>query len=127
MKFRASFCDPFNPEIADLGEIQPDKVMELFDSIPWEEHLQKMKNAGDQEIHFSPSLEIADSINGNGLCVSAVDNTEWYIFFKRPRRLRERTEEEYLSEAQGQDTAEVRACLHALIAGDLGYLENKIP
>jgi hypothetical protein len=30
MNFGASFCDPFKPEIIELGEIEQDKIMENF-------------------------------------------------------------------------------------------------
>ena len=31
------------------------KIMELFDKIPWSEHLTKMETAKESEIYYSPS------------------------------------------------------------------------
>lgn len=133
MTFRASFCDPLNPEIVELGEVQADKVIEMFDAIPWSDHLQKMETAGSDNVHFSPSFEVENKTNRNGLSVSAIDGREWYIFFKRPKRVKtffglsEKNNENFLSDIQGQTIDDVRTCLRALIANDLDYLERKIP
>ena len=132
MSFRASFCDPFKSEIIELGEIRKDKIMEHFESIPWSDFLKKMKTANENDIHYSPSLEIENKENKNGLSVSAVDETEWYIFFKRPKLVKkffglsEKIDNEYLSDITGQNIDDVRKCLNALINGNLKYLEEKI-
>lgn len=132
MSFRASFCDPFKSEIIELGEIRKDKIMEHFESIPWNEYLEKMKTTKDSDIYYSPSLEIENKENKNGLSVSAVDGKEWYIFFKRPKLVKkffglsERMDNNYLTDITGQTIDDVRKCLKALINNDLKYLENKI-
>lgn len=132
MSFRASFCDPFKSEIIELGEIPKDKIMEHFKSIPWSELLEKMKTAKEKDIHYSPSLEIENKNNKNGLSVSAVDGTEWYIFFKRPKLVKkffglsERMDDNYLTDITGQSIADVRNCLNALIDNNLSFLEEKI-
>ena len=132
MNFRASFCDPFNPDIVELGNIEKDKIMETFDKIPWTEYLSKIKIAKQSEIHYSPSLEIENKDNKNGLSVSAVDGTEWYIFYKRPKLVKsffglsKKIDTNYMTEIHGQTEKEVRDCLTALIVNDLQYLENKI-
>lgn len=132
MNFRVSFCDPFKPEIIEMGDIHKDKIMELFDKIPWTEYLAKMKTTKESEIHYSPSLEIKNTDNKNGLSVSAVDGTEWYIFYKRPKLIKrffglsEKMNDNYLSEVQGQTEKNVRDCLAALIRNDLQFLEEKI-
>jgi hypothetical protein len=132
MNFRASFCDPFKPDIIEIGDIEKDKVIEIFNRVPWTEYLEKMKTANKREIHYSPSLEIENKVNRNGLSVSAVDGKEWYIFFKRPRRVKrflglcEKMDENYLTDIQGQTENDVRDCLNALIRNDLQFLEDKI-
>jgi hypothetical protein len=132
MKFRASFCDPFKPDIIELGDVEKEKIMELFDSIPWSEHLAKMKTANESEIHYSPSLEVENKDNRNGLSVSAIDGREWYIFYKRPKQIKiffglfEKMDENYLTDIQGQTVSDVKNCLDALIRNDLQYLEDKI-
>jgi hypothetical protein len=132
MNFRASFCDPFKPDIIEIGYISKNEIMETFDKIPWTEYLAKMKSAKQSEIHFSPSLEIENKDNRNGLSVSAVDGTEWYIFYKRPKLVKrffglmEKMDNNYLTDVQGQTESDVRNCLEALIKNDLRFLEEKI-
>ena len=132
MNFRASFCDPFKSDIIEIGGIGKDEIMEHFESTPWTELIEKMKNANENDIHYSPSLEIENKTNKNGLSVSAVDGTEWYIFFKRPKLVKkffgliEKMEDSYLTDITGQSIDDVRKCLTALINNDLKYLEEKI-
>ncbi|MCB0472902.1 MAG: hypothetical protein KDC56_07565 [Flavobacteriaceae bacterium] len=132
MNFRASFCDPFKRDIIELGTVQQDKIIELFENIPWSELLTKMSTAKPKEIHYSPSLEIENQDNQNGISISAVDETEWYIFFKRPKMvkkffgLKEKLNQHYLTEITGQSIEDVKNCLEALINNDLDFLEEKI-
>ena len=106
--------------------------MEHFESIPWNEYLEKMKTAKDSDLYYSPSLEIENKENKNGLSVSAVDGKEWYIFFKRPKMVKkffglsEKMDNNYLTDITGQTIDDVRKCLKALINNDLKYLEEKI-
>ena len=132
MNFRASFCDPFRPEIIEMGDIEKDKIIETFEKIPWTELLKKMESVNQNDIHYSPSLEIENKDNRNGLSVSAVDGKEWYIFFKRPKMVKkffglsEKMDDNYLTDITGQTIHDVRACLEALIKNDLKFLEEKI-
>ncbi|MCR9153417.1 MAG: hypothetical protein NXI09_04850 [Bacteroidetes bacterium] len=132
MNFRASFCDPFKPDIVEMGDIEKENILETFENIPWNQILEKMAKAKAKEIYFSPSLEIENKDNKNGLSVSALDTGEWYIFYKRPKMLkkffglREKMEENYLSSLTGQTENDVRECLKALIENDLAFLEEKI-
>ena len=132
MNFRASFCDPFKSNIIELGEIEKDQIMENFEKIPWDDLLKKMETANESEIHYSPSLEIENKSNKNGLSVSAVDGSEWYIFFKRPKLVKkwfglvEKMDNDYLTDVTGQSIEDVRNCLNALINNDLEFLENHI-
>ncbi len=132
MNFSASFCDPFKPDIIEIGDFEKDKVIEIFNRIPWSEYLEKMKTVDKREIHYSPSLEIENKDNKNGLSVSAVDGVEWYIFYKRPKLIKrffgliEKLDENYLTDVQGQTEKDVIECLNALIRNDLQFLEDKI-
>ena len=132
MNFRASFCDPFMPDIIEMGDIEKDKIMETFEKIPWTELLNKMESANQNDIHYSPSLEIENKDNKNGLSVSAVDGKEWYIFFKRPKMVKkffglsEKMDNSYLTDVTGQTIDDVRTCLEALVKNDLNFLEQKI-
>ncbi len=132
MNFKASFCDPFKSDIIEIGYIEKDKVIEIFNQVPWTEYLEKMKTVNEREIHYSPSLEIENKDNKTVLSVSAVDGVEWYIFFKRPKLVKrffglsEKLDENYLTDVQGQTEKDVRDCLEALIRNDLQFLEDKI-
>ena len=132
MNFRASFCDPFKPDIIEMGNIEKDKIMETFEKIPWNKLLDEMKTKKESEIHYSPSLEIENKDNKNGLSVSAVDGKEWYIFFKRPKMVKkffglsEKMDNDYLTDITGQTENDVKECLTALINNDLEFLERKI-
>lgn len=135
MNFRASFCDPFQKDIIELGNISKDRIIDKFKETPWQEYLERMSNANEDEIHYSPSLEIENIINKHGLSVSAVgvpDNYEYCIFYKRPKTaksffgLRENLIENYTSDKTGQTEQDVLDCLNALINYDTEFLENKI-
>jgi len=132
MNFRASFCDPFKPDIIELGDIPEDKIMETFIKIPWQDYIERMKTAKESEMYYSPSLEIENKDNRNGLSFSIISETEWYIFFKRPKLVKgflgigQKMKENYLSEIQGQTENDVRECITALLKNNLQFLENKI-
>ncbi len=132
MNFRASFCDPFKSDIIEMGDFEKDKIMETFEKIPWNKLLDEMKTKKESEIHYSPSLEIENKDNKNGLSVSAVDGKEWYIFFKRPKMVKkffglsEKMNNDYLTDIKGQTENDVKECLTALINNDLEFLERKI-
>jgi len=132
MNFSVSFCDPFNPKIVELGEIDADKIIETFDKIPWRDYLEKMINAEDREIHYSPSLAVENKEQNCGLDISFIEENDWYIFFKRPKRVKwlfgliSTMQKSYLTDITKQTEKDVRDCLQALIRNDLDFLENKI-
>jgi len=134
MNFRASFCDPFKADIVELGDVEKGKVMEMFEKVPWSEYLAKMATAKESEIYYSPSLEIENKDNRNALSISAIENQEWSIFYKRPKLVKRRKffkvveeiDNEYLTDIWDQTEDDVRNCLEALIRNDLQFLENKI-
>jgi hypothetical protein len=136
MNFRASFCDPLNPKIIELGKVQKDNILEKFENTNWTEYLEKMNSAKDEnEIYYSPSLEIENSDIKHGLAISAVgnpDNYEFYISYKRPKKLKtffglkEKIDDNYVTDIQGQTKQDVIECLKALIRNDTDYLTNKI-
>ena len=132
MKFRASFCDPFKPDIIEFGNIEEDKIIEPFEKITWNKLLEDMKLKNEKEIYYSPSLEVENMDNKNGLSVSAVDGKEWYIFYKRPKLVKkffgltEKMNNDYLTDITGQTEKDVKECLIALINNDLEFLERKV-
>ena len=132
MEFRASFCNPFRKNIIELGTIQKEKVIEKFHSIEWKDYLKRMDSANKDEIYYSPSLEVENMTNKNGLSISIVDDNNWYIFYKRPKRekvffgLFEKMNENYLTEITEQREKDAIDCLNALLRNDLEFLERKI-
>lgn len=135
MSFRASFCDPFKPDIIEMGRIDKDSIIEKFESIDWADYLKRMQTAKDEKIFYSPSLEIENNETKNALSISAVGDPaqyEFYIFYKRPKNvkmffgLKKRLVQDYLSDKTGQTKQDSLDCLNALIRNDPDYLENKI-
>jgi len=135
MNFRASFCDPFKPEILEIGDIREDIITEEFEKISWTDFLKRMEAAKEDEIFYSPSFEIENKDTKQGLSISAVgnpDNYEFYIFYKRPKTvktffgLKEKVNQNYISEKTGQTKQDALDCLNALLRNDTEYLENKI-
>jgi len=135
MNFKATFCDPFKPDIIELGDIAPEQIVNRFEKIPWSDYLQKMKNVNDSEIHYSPSFEIENKENGHALCISAVgepNNYEFYIFYKRPKKikilfgLKGIMKENYTTDITKQTKNDALDCLTALKNNDTAFLSNKI-
>ena len=58
MKFRASFCDPLEPDIIELTDISKDTIIGYFEKINWFYFLQKMTTAKQDDIYYSPSFEV---------------------------------------------------------------------
>jgi hypothetical protein len=135
MNFRASFCDPLRKDIIELGDISKDSILEQFEQTPWNDLLRKMANAKEDEIFYSPSLEIENKETKHGLAISAVgdpNSFEFYIFYKRPKKiksffgLKEKIKEDYITDQTGQTKQDVLDCLNALLRNDIEYLENKM-
>lgn len=135
MRFRATFCNPFKKDIIELGDIEPDKIMEIFEKTPWMSLLEQMIDKSDDEIYYSPSLEIENKDNKNGLSISAVGdpkNFEFYIFYKRPKQVKtflglsSKMNDDYVTDIVGQTHKDVFECLAALIKNDLEFLDIKI-
>jgi len=129
MEFSISFCDPLKKDIVEMGDIAKDKVFEIFEDIKWNSYLSKMKDVRDEDIYFSPSFEIENKKNKNGLSISAVgepDNFEFYIFYKRPKMIKsffgllKKMKEDFLTDVTGQTKKD------ALLKNDADFLETKI-
>ena len=74
-----------------------------------------MEVAKEEDIFYSPSLEIENKDTKHGLSISAVgnhDSFEFYIFYKRPKivktffGLKEKIKNGYLSDKTGQTKQE---------------------
>ena len=135
MNFRASFCEPLSPDIIELGDIRKEDIIEKFESIDWTGYLRQMEGMKEEEIHYSPSLEIENKDTKHGLSISVVGdpNTyEFYIFYKRPKRIKtlfgliDRVNESYMTDKTGLSRKDALDCLNALIRNDTDYLAEKI-
>jgi hypothetical protein len=134
-RFRASFGNPFEKDIIELGTISKDSILDKFEKTPWADILRQMSYVKEEEIYYSPSLEIENKDNNHGLAISAVgspDNFEFYLFYKRPKKvktlfgLREKTNKNFTTEKTGQTKQDVIDCLDALLKNDTEFLANKI-
>lgn len=135
MNFKATFCDPFKPDIIELGDLEADRMIDVFEKTPWTDYLQKMETAKQGEIYYSPSLEIVNKDSKNGLAISAVgepSNYAFYVFYKRPKKVKtffglgEKIDENYVTDITGQTKENVIDLLNALKRDDTAYLANKI-
>ena len=133
--FKATFCDPLKPDIIELGDLSQDTIIDHFEKINWNDYLQKMITAKQDQIYYSPSFEIENKESKNGLAISAVgdpNNYEFYIFYKRPKNiksffgLKQKVNENYSTDIQGQTKNDVLDCLKALLKNDTAYLANKV-
>ena len=157
-EFRYSICEPLNPKVIEKGMIAPDSVIGLFNDFQWDYYLKQIEVAETRkmDIYFSPSLEVENKANKNGLTISAVgdpedpefyifykrpisavgdpEDPEFYIFYKRPIsvvkkqffRKPQTVVEDYVSEITGQTKEDVIECLNALIKNDQEFLRRKI-
>jgi hypothetical protein len=133
--FSASFCDPFNPAIIDLGNIQADAIIDKFENIDWAGFLRKMESAQQEYIFYSPSLAFENTNTQHALNISAVGSAnkyEFYIFYKRPKAvktffgLKEKMKADYMTDKTGQTKQDVLDCLNALLNNDMDFLATKI-
>ncbi len=134
-RFRYSVCDPSKPDVIEMGEIEKESIMEVFEKFPWKTLLAKMQKKTEEEIHYSPSLEIENMDTKQGITVSAVGEEtefEFYLFYKRPKRvksffgLKEKFDENFMSDVTGQTQEDARKAIQALLADNTDYLEEKI-
>lgn len=126
MKFSVSFCDPLSPEILELGDLEEEKVIEVFESIPWKDYLVESDPSDDSDVHYAPSLEVENKKMNIGLELSAIDENEWHLFLRKPinSNAPESIENELMNELTGQSETDAIACLNAFLKVDLDYLER---
>ncbi len=132
MKFTVSFGNPFQKEVVDLGVMERHKIVEKFNSIDWNDYLKRMELADESEIYYSPSFEVVNTADTHGLAFYATGKNEWYVFYKRPKRVKvffglfERLNENYLTETEEQTKQDVINYLNALLDNNLEFLEEKL-
>ena len=129
--FRYSICDPLKKEPIEMGEIERGKILDIVERFPWTDLLNKMDGANENDIHFSPSLEIENTTTRHGLAISIVDTSEFYIFYKRPKKvtrllgLIKSVDNNFLSDRTGQTIQDVKDAVSALISDDMTTLERR--
>ncbi|KAA3440193.1 hypothetical protein [Rufibacter hautae] len=132
---RHSFCDPFKPDVIELGDIESKEVISRFEQISWDEIIFNMGKANKSDIHYSPSLEFEDETTKHGIVVSGVGTSsleEFYVSYKRPKRVKilfgliERDNPEYYTDVTGQTKEDVIEILNAFITGKYDFLDSKI-
>lgn len=133
MFFHATFCDPLESDIIDLGDFSESGAINRFESIDWDASLAKMLNVDQSKIFYSPSLEISSYDGVQSIAISVVgepDRNEFFLFYKRPREqkvlgLWKRVNSRYVSDKTGQSRQDAIDCLKALIRNDVQFLEDK--
>ena len=130
--FRYSICDPLKSEPLEMGEIEKDQILEVFERFPWKDMLNKMQGVKESDIQFSPSIEFENKATHLGITISmGVDENEFYVFYKRPKMvskwfgLIKKMDENFLSDRTGQTIADAREAVSALVGGDEITLERK--
>jgi len=135
MNFRASFCGPLTPDVIELGDIREQDIIDKFESIDWVDHLRQMEGMKQEEIYYSPSLEIENKDTKQALSISVIgdpNNYEFFIFYKRPKKIKslfgsiDRISENYMTDKDGLSRKDALDCLNALIRNDTDYLAGKI-
>lgn len=131
-EFRYSICEPTNPTIIEKGKIDSSAIMKILEEFPWRLLLEEAENS--KNIYYSPSLEVENLDNKNGLAISAVGNPDkydFYVFFKRPKiqktwfGLSEKLNKNYTSELLDQSKEKTIEIVKALIDNNLSFLEHK--
>lgn len=129
--YRYSICDPLKPEPIEMGAINKDEIIEILNSVPWVELLNSMDNVDKDDIHFSPSIEFENQTNRHGITISMIDESEYYVFYKRPKLvskffgLTKYMDENYISDRTRQTIENSKQAVIALINDDFVTLERK--
>ncbi len=135
LTFSVAFCDPLQPDMIALGEMSSNTIIAYFEKIDWNAYLQKMQQAEQDDIHYSPLLELKNEANGHIISVSAVGEPyqhEFNIFYERPKKVKvffgliQQTDQAYMTDITEQNQKSVIDCLNALINNDFEYLDHTI-
>lgn len=124
--YRWSVCDPLVESVIEKGRIRKEDILSTFKAFPWVDHLSKMETLQESQIHFSPSLEFANTLDNRGLTFSAIQEGEafvFYIFYMRPEKIKklfgliEKDEPRYVSDLLDQSFDEATEILKEFIDG----------
>ncbi|WP_426491566.1 hypothetical protein [Hymenobacter sp. 102] len=133
MAFTLSYCDPLHPKARQLGAAEPEQILEFFRQVPWEAELPKLTVTPPDEVHWSASVEVKNTVTQEAVCISAVGEPADYafhVFYIRPKRIRRfwglYTEQQpaYMSELLEQPVDRAVHILHTLLRNDSAQLES---
>jgi hypothetical protein len=129
--FTYSICDPLRKDPIEMGEIEKEKILEVFDRFPWQQFLNRIDNASSTEVHYSPSIEFVNKVNGHRVTLSIVDENDFYIFYSRPKRLSKwfglikDVDNNFSSDRGNRTINDAREAVTALLNGDFVTLEQR--
>lgn len=132
MNFRASVYNPDKTEITEFHSIEKKAIFELFENTTWSIIPTNLNSLKLDPIYVSTSLEIENKHHKTGILIIATSDTEWQIYFKRPKivkirwGLSHKMDSEFLNDIIGQTTNDVLTCIEALLNEDFLFLEAKI-
>jgi hypothetical protein len=88
MNYTYSICHPEKPEIEyPKIELNNQEVIELIKNYSWYEILKKMEKIPEDELCFSPSVDIINKIDNRSLCITATmekGKPEFSLWYNRP-------------------------------------------
>lgn len=135
-QFTYSICEPLNPNIIKKGAVTEEAFRVVLETFPWLELLRSLESTAEDEIHFSPSLELRNESTKHSLAISIVgpeEDLEYSIFFRRPKTVTQKKwfktvdvfNPEYTSDRMGQTATDVMDAFDALLRRDHDKLESR--
>lgn len=117
-----------------MGPIEKEKILNMLDTFPWREMLDRMKGVDDSKLFWSPSIEFENVETKRGVTVSIVENNgkiEYYIFYRRPKHISlmfgliKRFDQHHTTDRTGQTFKDAREAVMALLSNDEKTLETR--
>lgn len=133
MAFTLSYCEPLNHEALELGALEPEQILQFFRQVPWEAELTKMTATSPDEVHWSASVDVKNTVTQEVVSISAVGEPAdhvFYIFYIRPKQVRRfwglytELQPAYMSELLDQPPEQALQILQALLRHEAAYLES---
>lgn len=79
--FNVNFCDPLKPDVTPLGTFSKEDVVQLFLKIDWNTWLAKRNTAPEEEIYYSPAIQVENPTDKAALEISVTGGTGNYSFY----------------------------------------------
>ncbi len=131
--YKCTLYDPLKLDPMEMEEITKEKVLDVLDRFPWDDLLNKMKHADEEEVEYAPSLDIENTANGQKLSITLKEEgnaNRYQVFYERQKTTAFffgliKNAESLFSEREGLTLNEVREDVKALIADDFITLEKR--